>query len=273
MVSKLLTGFDVDCKKLIVAFEKESSVRFSIFAEIWKGMKFTLIFSGRPMQDLIVFINEALVYVNKFFFHTNSFLRKVCCIYILYGMYYKQPIKDACKICITLKDWMLLKEFISTLKENNHLDALYITLKLVLDNAFHFSILRCKILTAIPNNCVLEDENIVEEDLQLDTINTEELIEQLSEVETEYERAKLELSASLNIPKIKYSRSNLGEILKNILQSTNMPGCSKDSDNNILKRRRDLKNRQFSKKFKDVKSFVLDKTNSDDELRDRKSVV
>lgn len=161
---------------------------------------------------------------------------------------------------------MLLKEFISTLKENNHLDALYITLKLVLDNAFHFSILRCKILTAIPNNCVLEDENIVEEDLQLDTINTEELIEQLSEVETEYERAKLELSASLNIPKIKYSRSNLGEILKNILQSTNMPGCSKDSDNNILKRRRDLKNRQFSKKFKDVKSFVLDKTNSDDEL-------
>lgn len=160
---------------------------------------------------------------------------------------------------------MCLKEFIKILKENNHFDALYITLKLVLDNAFHFSVLRCKILSAIPNKFVIDDEHILEEDLQVDTINTEELIQQLSEVETEYESAKLELTASLNIPEIKYSHSNLADILKNILQSSSaaIPGCSKDSDNSILKRRRDLKNRQFAKKLKDVKRFM---PNSDDEL-------
>lgn len=41
----IASGFEADCKELIVRFEKESCIRFETFGKIWKDMHFSLIFA------------------------------------------------------------------------------------------------------------------------------------------------------------------------------------------------------------------------------------
>lgn len=138
--SSILNGFIEDCEQLIVRFDRADDIRFQTFCEIWKEMKFSLIFTGRPnFLELLEFCEEALNICKQFLLLPPRFKERIGGLYLLYGMYYKMPI-DQFKIRVKLDDWRSIMELHAEIKEAEHLDANYILCKLIVDNAFHFCI-------------------------------------------------------------------------------------------------------------------------------------
>lgn len=43
--SLIMNGFKEDCEQLIASFERADNIRFDTFCEIWKAMKFSLVFA------------------------------------------------------------------------------------------------------------------------------------------------------------------------------------------------------------------------------------
>lgn len=138
--SFILSGFKEDCEQLIARFEQGNDIRFQTFCEIWKEMKFSLVFTGRPTYiELLEFCEETLNVCKKFLLLPPRFKERVGGLYLLYGVYYKMPI-DQFKIRVKLDDWRSIMELHAEIKEAEHLDANYILSKLIADNAFHFCI-------------------------------------------------------------------------------------------------------------------------------------
>ncbi|CAL7933367.1 unnamed protein product [Xylocopa violacea] len=138
--SLILSGFKEDCEQLIARFEQANDIRFETFCDIWKTMKFSLIFTGRPnFLELLEFCEEALNVCKQFLLLPPRFKERIGGLYLLYGIYYKMPI-DQFKIRVKLDDWRSIMELHAEIKEAEHLDANYILCKLIIDNAFYFCI-------------------------------------------------------------------------------------------------------------------------------------
>ncbi|KZC05752.1 PREDICTED: snRNA-activating protein complex subunit 1 [Dufourea novaeangliae] len=138
--SLILSGFKEDCEELLSRFEQANDIRFQTFCEIWKEMKFSLVFTGRPAYiELLEFCEEALNICKKFLFLPSRFKERIGGLYLLYGIYYKMPTNQF-KIRIKLDDCKSIKDLHAEIKEAEHLDANYILCKLIADNAFHFCI-------------------------------------------------------------------------------------------------------------------------------------
>ncbi|XP_034180111.1 proximal sequence element A Pbp45 [Osmia lignaria lignaria] len=136
--SSILNGFIEDCEELIVRFERADDIRFQTFCEIWKEMKFSLIFTGRPsFLELLEFCEEALNICKQFLLLPPRFKERIGGLYLLYGIYYKMPVEQF-KIRMKLDDWRNIMELHAEIKEAEHLDANYILCKLITDNAFIF---------------------------------------------------------------------------------------------------------------------------------------
>lgn len=43
--SLFMNGFKEDCEQLITRFERADNIRFETFCDIWKAMKFSLVFA------------------------------------------------------------------------------------------------------------------------------------------------------------------------------------------------------------------------------------
>ncbi|KFB45913.1 AGAP010319-PA-like protein [Anopheles sinensis] len=70
-------------------------------------------FSGRNTAvELVDYTNEIFYIVKQFFFCCQIQLERIGAFYLLYALYFKQPIFLFCKIRITLDDWRAMKEFI-----------------------------------------------------------------------------------------------------------------------------------------------------------------
>ncbi|KOC68573.1 snRNA-activating protein complex subunit 1 [Habropoda laboriosa] len=138
--SLILSGFKEDCEQLIARFERADDIRFQTFCEIWKAMKFSLVFTGRPtFLELLEFCEEALNVCKQFLLLPPRFKERIGGLYLLYGIYHKMPI-DQFKIRVKLDDWQSIMELHAEIKEAEHLDANYILCKLIAENAFHFCI-------------------------------------------------------------------------------------------------------------------------------------
>ena len=72
----------------------------------------------------------------QFVFPPYTFKARIGGLYLLYGLYYKIPIKDAVKIRVTQEQWTHLMELHEQLKEGEHLDANFILTTLIHDEAF-----------------------------------------------------------------------------------------------------------------------------------------
>ncbi|XP_076763734.1 proximal sequence element A Pbp45 [Xylocopa sonorina] len=140
MASRLLilSGFKEDCEQLIARFEQANDIRFETFCDIWKAMKFSLIFTGRPsFSELLEFCEEALNVCKQFLLLPPRFKERIGGLYLLYGIYYKIPIEQL-KIRVKSDDWRSIMDLHAEIKEAEHLDANYILCKLIVDNAFYF---------------------------------------------------------------------------------------------------------------------------------------
>lgn len=136
--SLFMNGFKEDCEQLITRFERADNIRFETFCDIWKAMKFSLVFVGRPsFLELLEFCEEALHICKQFILLPPRFKERIGGLYLLYGVYFKMPI-DQFRIKIKLDDWKSILELHAEIKEAEHLDANYILCKLIASNAFHF---------------------------------------------------------------------------------------------------------------------------------------
>ncbi|OAD55313.1 snRNA-activating protein complex subunit 1, partial [Eufriesea mexicana] len=138
--SLIMSGFKEDCEQLITRFERADDIRFQTFCEIWKDMKFSLIFTGRPsFLELLEFCEESLNICKQFLLLPPRFKERIGGLYLLYGIYYKMPI-DQFKIRVKVDDWQSIMDLHAEIKEGEHLDANYILCKLIANNAFSFCI-------------------------------------------------------------------------------------------------------------------------------------
>lgn len=139
----IASGVKTDCQKLLEKFTATGSVRFKEFVQIWKDMKFSCIYCGREsFAELYEFIEEVLKIAKDFFLPPNPLQTRLCGLYLLYGLYYKQPTVEGkdylVKIRLNLKEWEDSNSLMDTVREERHYDALFIFSKLVAENAFHF---------------------------------------------------------------------------------------------------------------------------------------
>lgn len=106
-------------------------------------MKFSCIYCGREsFAELYEFTEEVLKIAKDFFLPPNPLQTRLCGLYLLYGLYYKQPTVESkdylVKIRLNLKEWEDSTSLMDMVREERHFDALFIFNKLLADKAFHF---------------------------------------------------------------------------------------------------------------------------------------
>ena len=94
----LMAGFSEDVsnlvEKVVERFVRFNSLRFKYFTNVWQEMAFSLIFNGRKMfRELWEFTECALRVVKEMFLKTSETFEKVATFFLLYGLYFKQPIR------------------------------------------------------------------------------------------------------------------------------------------------------------------------------------
>lgn len=131
-----MEAFRTDCQTLITRFELSYNTHFQNFCEIWKEMQFGFVFAYHPSEAaLTAFCEDALCVTKQFLVNASSLKERIGALYLMYGIYYKMPVKQL-KIRMTLSDWSCLMELHSQIKEVEYLDANYILCKLIVDRIF-----------------------------------------------------------------------------------------------------------------------------------------
>ncbi|XP_035723102.1 snRNA-activating protein complex subunit 1-like isoform X2 [Vespa mandarinia] len=131
----ITAGFREDCIILIDRFEKVDDIRFKSFSEIWKDLKFSLIFKDKEHVAELMEFCEEILHLTKQYLFSGTFKERICGLYLLYGIYFKMPCFQF-KIRITLTEWQMIMELHNQIREGEHHDANYILSKLIINNAF-----------------------------------------------------------------------------------------------------------------------------------------
>ena len=78
--------------KVTALFDEYHTPRFNHFIDIWKEMKFGLIFCGRQtFRELYEFTEDLFDLVKLQAISPNKFGNRAAAIYLLYALYFKQP--------------------------------------------------------------------------------------------------------------------------------------------------------------------------------------
>ena len=102
-------------------------------------MRFELIFAGRQyMGELPYFCRLLFNIAKRFIFQqSSSQIKRVGAVYLCFSLYQKQPLKF--KVRLTLDEWKTLHSLVRQLQvSNNSLEPIYISSKMLVENAFHF---------------------------------------------------------------------------------------------------------------------------------------
>ncbi|CAL8273803.1 unnamed protein product [Merluccius merluccius] len=183
-----------DCEDLLARFQKTESVRFEVFAKIWREMKFSEMFYGSTeVLKGKTFSQQILTTAYRYFLPPYTFQIRVGGLYLLYGLYSSQLARPKVQIQVALKDWEEVKKFEKDAAQAQHFDATYILRKLFSQHAFYFA--------AMPRHLSKcqkkrnEKESVCEEFMERasrpqELVNNE-LLEELSNVHEHYERYRL----------------------------------------------------------------------------------
>ncbi|XP_021915770.1 snRNA-activating protein complex subunit 1 isoform X2 [Zootermopsis nevadensis] len=208
-------------------------------------MHFSCIYCGREsFAELYEFTEEVLKIAKEFFLPPKPLQTRVCGLYFLYGLYYKQPtIEDGeylVKIRLNFKEWQDSYSLMAVLREEQHYDALFIFSKLLTENAFHFC--------AMPREYGLErsirkylerDDTGLDEDLppRSEVLMLEEsgLLSSLDELSKKYFKLKCGLNNASNRDKphqlLNYANSAVADDIRKVML-TMSGGTSYHKDEN-----------------------------------------
>ncbi|XP_041810188.1 snRNA-activating protein complex subunit 1b [Chelmon rostratus] len=181
-----------DCEELLDRFQQTDSVRFEVFSQIWKEMKFSQIFYGTVKREKRAFSRLILDTTSCFFLPPFSFQIRVGGLYLLYSLYQCQTALPSEQIRLALKDWEDVKKFERDAVDAKHLDVVYILRQLMFHKAFHF--------TAMPTPLTYKKKRKVERTVLCEKfmerasrpqeLISVELLEELSNIHEIYEKLK-----------------------------------------------------------------------------------
>ncbi|XP_019734609.1 snRNA-activating protein complex subunit 1b [Hippocampus comes] len=128
-----------DCEELLARFQQTDSVRFEVFSQIWREMKFGHIFFGTAGREKRAFGRAALDVAAVYFLPPFSFQIRAGGLYLLHGLYHCQTASPRVPIRLALKDWEDVLAFEKDAVGAQHLDAVFLLRQLLLRKAFHFA--------------------------------------------------------------------------------------------------------------------------------------
>lgn len=128
-----------DCEELLSRFRQAETVRFEVFSQIWREMKFSEIFYGNVGREKRLFSRLVLDSASGFFLPPFSFQIRVGGLYLLYSLYQCQTASPKEQIRLALKDWEEVKTFEKDAAGAQHLDIVYILQQLMFHKAFYFT--------------------------------------------------------------------------------------------------------------------------------------
>ncbi|XP_073969703.1 proximal sequence element A Pbp45 isoform X2 [Rhodnius prolixus] len=138
MSSLILTGVLEDVEALLRKFVDKKNYTFESFTEVWKEMGFYYIFCGRPsVLEMKNFTRELLMMVKSFTLGDFTIWEKSGAVFLLYALYFIQPLSQQVTIRIEPKEWMELCDFAVKMKTMN-MEVSFCFYKLVVNHAFDF---------------------------------------------------------------------------------------------------------------------------------------
>ncbi|PVU88965.1 hypothetical protein BB561_005632 [Smittium simulii] len=137
----LLNALKRDVLLLVRLFQKEQSLGFAGFKDIWKRLNFSIIHFAFPEQtSRNSFMRLLYRLVLEHFNPSASVFVNLSVIYTLYLLYFSQPDNmEREMIQLLLCDWYNLCTFYKFCGENEIDDAVYIIERLISQNAFEYS--------------------------------------------------------------------------------------------------------------------------------------
>lgn len=203
-----------DCEELLRRFQQTGSVRFEIFTNIWREMKFAQIFYGTVNHASRVFSRKVLDTACSFFLPPYSFQIRVGGLYLLYSLYHCQTASPPERIRLALKDWEDVERFEKDAVDAQHFDTVYILRQLKSCKAFHFTAMPTLLAFKRQKNVermVLCEEFMERPSCPQELINIE-LLEEMSNIHDLYKKLKTsvisEASAQMD-PSINLIHENL----------------------------------------------------------------
>uniref|UniRef100_A0A8C6LWP3 Small nuclear RNA activating complex, polypeptide 1b n=3 Tax=Nothobranchius furzeri TaxID=105023 RepID=A0A8C6LWP3_NOTFU len=191
-----------DCEALLARFQQTQSVRFEVFANIWREMKFSQIFRGVVKHEKRAFCHLVLNTAYCYFLPPFSFQIRVGGLYLLYSLYYTQTASPSEQIHLALKDWEEVKKFENNAIDAQHMDAVYILRHLMFCKAFRFTAmptLLCFQTNKVKERSVLREEFIERASRPQELISSG-LLEEMSNVSDLYENMKASVLSQMTTP-------------------------------------------------------------------------
>ncbi|XP_056446292.1 snRNA-activating protein complex subunit 1-like [Gadus chalcogrammus] len=185
-----------DCEELLARFQKTESVRFEVFAKIWREMKFYEIFYGTTERiEGKAFSRHIFTMVCEYLLPPYTFQIRMGALYLLYALYNEQLLRPKVQIQLALKDWEEVKNFEKEAAAAQHFDGVYVLKKLLSQHAFWFAAtphpLTYKLTRKVEKQVVVED--FIERTSRPQELINSELLEELSNVHEHYERYRQSL--------------------------------------------------------------------------------
>ncbi|XP_047230042.1 snRNA-activating protein complex subunit 1-like isoform X2 [Girardinichthys multiradiatus] len=193
-----------DCESLLGRFQQTQSVRFEVFSNIWKEMKFVQIFSGKPTHKKRAFCRLVLDIAYCYFLPPFSFQIRVGGLYLLYSFYHCQTAStsEQLQIRVALKDWEDVKNFEKDAMDAQHLDVVYILKQLMICKAFQFTAMPTLLLYRTKRNeekPMLCEQFIERASCPQELINTQ-LLEEMSNIYELYKNMKTNIISQITAP-------------------------------------------------------------------------
>ncbi|XP_030574946.1 snRNA-activating protein complex subunit 1b isoform X2 [Archocentrus centrarchus] len=197
-----------DCEELLRRFQQTQSVRFEIFARIWRKMAFSQIFHGTVSHEKRKFSRLILDMASVFFLPPFSFQIRVGGLYLLYSLYQCQSASPS------EQDWADVKMFEKDATEAQHFDVVYILKQLMFCKAFHFTAMPSLLAYNRKKNVERSpmDEKFMERVSRPQELINIELLDEMSNIHQHYDKLKastLSLTSAQSDPSINLIRKNL----------------------------------------------------------------
>ncbi|KAG7255723.1 hypothetical protein CRUP_011752, partial [Coryphaenoides rupestris] len=182
-----------DCEELLTRFQNTDSVRFHVFANIWRDMNFSQVFHGTTDGlEGKAFSRQILAAAGRYFLPPYTFQIRVGALYLLYGLYHHQLATPRVQIQVALKDWEEVSRFQKDAVEAQHLDAIYILRKLFSQKAFCFAAMPRHL--SYSQKRTVEKQSVCEEFIERASrpqeLVSSDLLEELSNVHEHYQRLR-----------------------------------------------------------------------------------
>ncbi|GFW47788.1 snRNA-activating protein complex subunit 1 [Trichonephila clavipes] len=227
-VKFIAEGFLTDAEKLLGDFVKENSMDFSVFVELWKKHKFSLIYLGRPNEKELNDFTREIFYLSTKFLYSTSLLYQVGGIFLLYALYRNQVLSPPAKIRILsdqFKSILSLRDTVAAYESR----SLHYVINYLIENSFDF-VAYPRLMgplsvsnTEVPDKILSEFNSSIQTAMESDLTEfvDSNLLKEIDELYAQY----VEACQSLNISALSVAKSgkfkNLSSRMDKLLKWVN----------------------------------------------------